>query len=295
MDIINFISLQVKCPVCNKSLMDDDYKIDNESSIKLFVESAGKTGTLRMSSIYGSYNYLADVDLPANELTKFFCPHCRELLLSNDNCNTCEAPMVSLNLDIGGKISFCSRKGCTDHNIGFEDLSVALKKLYQDYEYSPKHKIKQEDVFMHDKKEKEKSDAEITKEIIETGSFLQIYCPHCKKTLIEDAMFKLRIINEKNEMGYLMLSPYLNVFSSKSTIYLPEEKELNDIRCFQCDASLKVPERKCDKCGTTIAKVMVSAHTKMIDFYICARKGCIWHGLSENDLEDIRLEDSVEW
>ena len=30
-------------------------------------------------------------------------------------------------------------------------------------------------------------------------------------------------------------------------------------------------------------------------FYICSRKGCTWHGLNKNDLENIRLEDSLEW
>jgi hypothetical protein len=33
----------------------------------------------------------------------------------------------------------------------------------------------------------------------------------------------------------------------------------------------------------------------MIDFFICAKKGCTWHGLNKKDLDDIRLEDSVEW
>ena len=108
-------------------------------------------------------------------------------------------------------------------------------------------------------------------------------------------MLKLRILNEKDEEGYIMLSPYLNVFSSKSTIYLPEEKELKDIKCYHCNTSLKIPDNKCEKCGTAIAKVLVGARTKMIDFYICSKKGCTWHGLSKKDLDDIRLEDSNEW
>ena len=108
-------------------------------------------------------------------------------------------------------------------------------------------------------------------------------------------MMKLKILNEKNEEGVFMLAPYLNVFTSKSTIVLPEEKEVSDIRCCHCDTSLKVPEKKCEKCGTTIAKIIVGARTKMIDFYICSRKGCTWHGLNKADLENIRLEDSLEW
>jgi hypothetical protein len=33
----------------------------------------------------------------------------------------------------------------------------------------------------------------------------------------------------------------------------------------------------------------------MIDFFVCAKKGCTWHGLSKEDLDEIRLEDSMEW
>jgi len=294
MNAINFISLQVKCPYCNKSLMDTQHSIDNEPSIKLFVESAGKNGTLRLSSIYGSFNYLSDIDFVENDLQKFQCPHCREELLSTDKCSTCDAPMVTLTLDIGGKVSFCSRKGCQGHNIGFEDLSIALKKMYLDFEPGAKVKFKQDEIVVSEKV-KVKTEAEINKEIIESGSFLNIYCPICNKSLIDDEMLKLRIINEKGEEGYIMLSPYLNVFSSKSTIYLPEEKELNDIKCYHCNTSLKIPNNKCEKCGTAIAKVLVGARTKMIDFYICSKKGCTWHGLSKKDLDDIRLEDSNEW
>ena len=43
------------------------------------------------------------------------------------------------------------------------------------------------------------------------------------------------------------------------------------------------------------AKINVSASSKLIDFYICTKKGCKWHGLSEEDLYSIKLEESDEW
>ena len=52
---------------------------------------------------------------------------------------------------------------------------------------------------------KPKTAAEENKEIIESGSYLMSYCPHCKKSLIPDDMLKLKIINEKDEEGYVML------------------------------------------------------------------------------------------
>jgi hypothetical protein len=297
MSTVNFISLKVKCPVCSKSLMDNDHKVDNEPSIKLSIESCGKKGTIRLSSVYGSFNYLTDFEISDQEIVSFSCPYCREELDTSELCKLCDAPMVSLILDLGGKVSFCSRKGCQDHSVGFEDLSMALKKLYQDYGVNADvHKLKPtRDEVYTPIKTKQKSEADDHKEIIESGSFLHVYCPFCRKSLITDDMLKLKILNEKGESGYIMSSPYLNVFTSKSTIYLPEEKEVKDILCMHCDTSLKIPERSCEKCGSTIAKVVVGARTKMIDFYICSRKGCTWHGLNENDLENIKLEDSLEW
>jgi hypothetical protein len=42
-------------------------------------------------------------------------------------------------------------------------------------------------------------------------------------------------------------------------------------------------------------QINVSAMSRMIDFYFCSRKGCKWHGLSNEDLNFIKLEDSAEW
>ncbi len=294
MNAINFISLQVKCPHCSKSLMDDQFNIDNLPSIKLSADCRGKYGTLRLSSIYGSFNSDTDLDFIQKEIANIYCPHCRANLFTKEQCKTCDAPMVTLLLEIGGKVTFCSRKGCQAHNIGLEDLSVALKLMHLEFEQGDKVKFESDDIITPERV-KPKSDKDLHKEIIESGTFLHIYCPYCRKTLIEDEMLKLSILNEKNEKGFVMLSPYLNVFSAKSTVSIPEEKELKDIKCFHCDTSLKINEDNCQKCGSAIAKVWVSARTKMIDFFICSKKGCTWHGLSKNDLDDIRLEDSLEW
>ena len=51
----------------------------------------------------------------------------------------------------------------------------------------------------------------------------------------------------------------------------------------------------CPECGSEVAKISVAALSKMIDFYICSKKGCTWHGLSDNDIKDIMFEDSEEW
>jgi predicted RNA-binding Zn-ribbon protein involved in translation (DUF1610 family) len=288
----NFITVQVKCPHCGKSLMDHDHKVDNEPGIHLLVKTPSKTGMIWLSSIYGSYNFFTNAEMDDTDVAVFSCPFCKEEITSKERCGTCDAPMSTLILDIGGKINFCTRKGCKNHNIGFEDFSTALTKFYQDFDYHGKG-TDTTHAQHHDKAEKTAS--EENKEIIESGAFLQSYCPHCKKSLIENDMLKLKIVNENKESGYIMLSPYLNVFSSKSTIFLPEDKKLDDIMCPHCEKSLMIPDGKCERCGTQIAKILVGARTKMIDFFVCSKKGCTWHGLSKDDLSDIRLEDSLEW
>lgn len=282
------ISLKLKCPVCGKSLMDKEHLVDNEPSISLNVKIADQSGEIHLSSIYGSYNYTTNIDMPKGEVAEFFCPHCKSLITSDAECLTCSAPMVPFYLDMGGKVAICSRSGCKNHFVEFEDLSVALRKLYQEYGLAGKDNFK--------------PDREITrieqpvdekKEILESGTFLNSYCPHCHKSLIEDNMLKLKIHN--GEEGFLLLSPYLNVFTSKSTIFLEEDKTLKDIRCWHCNKSLIPVNKSCGKCGSDVVKIEVTARTKLVDFYICTKKGCRWHGLSEDDYYDIRLQDSLEW
>ena len=287
-----FVSLSLKCTHCGESLMDKEHLVDNEPSIKLVVEKSGKEGIINLSSIYGSYNYICDIEIPPGEIAVFKCTHCKAVLNSKPECLNCGADMVPFYLDMGGKVSICSRSGCKNHHVEFEDLSMALRKLYQEYGFRGRKYPKKEQPSEQQSKTVEKPVDEHT-EIIETGTFLQSYCPHCRKSLIVNDMLKLKIIN--GEEGFLLLSPYLNSFTSKSTIYLPEDKPVTDIMCFHCDASLVENDKSCGKCGSPVAKINISASSKLIDFYICTKKGCRWHGLSEEDLYSIKLEESDEW
>ena len=271
------MSFKVKCPMCGDSLMDHDQLIDNESSIKLNIEINDKKGSINLSSIYGSYNYKSDIEMIQGEVVNFYCPHCNEQILSDLNCLTCKAPMIPFHLHMGGKVSICSRTGCKDHKVEFDDLSIALNKLYQEYGFGAEHSGLEIES-KPKKKSKKKLASEEKKEIIESGTFLQTYCPHCKKSLLEDGMLKVKILN--GESGFLMLSPYLNVFSSKSTVFLPEDKTIRNVSCQHCDKTLISESKACGKCGSPVAKIAVSARTKLLDFYLCTKKGCKWHGLS---------------
>lgn len=290
----NFISLKVKCPVCSKSFMDKNQMVDNKPGIRLKISHGDNKGLIWLSSVYESYNHHTELEIPDKEIVKFYCPECNSSLEFMENCEMCDAPLIKFNLDMGGKITICSRKGCKNHFIGFVDLSVALKKFYNDHGYSAgsayperlhKHKVLEQDF--------DEDDKDI--DTIKSGTFLQPFCPHCNKSLLENDMIKLRVIKTDNEKGHIMLSPYLNVFTSRTTVVLPEQQVISDIQCFHCKKSLLLKDKDCKECGSTIARILINTNQKLVDFFICSKKGCTWHGLSDEDYYNLRLDDSLEW
>ena len=291
-ELPNLVSLRVKCPVCGHSLMDEGRPIDNCPSIKLNVKVGEKSGVIHLSSVWESYNYLCSIETPKHEILELSCPHCSSVLKGKTDCELCKAPMIPLDLELGGDVCICSRMGCKSHFVKFVDFSFALKKLYIEAGYQGRPYV--EDMSEIPKKKIPATEEEENIELVRTGTFLHTYCPHCKKSLIEEGSIKLKIDRGDKE-GFMMLSPYLNVFTSRSTIRLTEDQLLANIRCFHCDQSLETPEEKCGECGSRVARMVVGAASRLVDFYVCAKKGCTWHGLSREDMNDIRLEQSLEW
>ncbi len=127
------VSLNAKCPHCGKSFMDEEFKLHDVASIKLNIETTANRGTIRLCSTYGCYDHVCDFDLKESEIAKFYCPHCNKELVCKDNCETCDAPMIPLTLKLGGKVFICSRHGCSNHFVAFEDLATEVRKFYHEY------------------------------------------------------------------------------------------------------------------------------------------------------------------
>jgi hypothetical protein len=291
-ELPNLISLRVNCPVCGHSLMDNDRPVDNCPSIRLKVDVGKKSGVINLSSVWESLNYVCTIETPKKEIPKLSCPHCNSAFKGKADCQVCDAPMIPLDLELGGDVCICSRMGCRSHFVKFVDFSFALKQLYIDAGYQGRPYV--EDMSLTPKKKVPVTEEEEHIEIMRTGTFLQTYCPHCKKSLIHEGSIKLKIDRGKKE-GFLMLSPYLNIFTSRSTIRLTEDEIMANIRCFHCDHSLEISGMMCGECGSRVARVVVGATRRLVDFHICSKKGCTWHGLSREDMNDIRLEESLEW
>jgi len=272
--------------------MDENRPVDNCPSIKLNIAIGEDTGVIHLSSVWESYNYVCSIETPKKQIIHLSCPHCNTKIKGTTECDVCEAPMIPLALELGGDVSICSRVGCRNHFVKFVDLTFALKQLYIDAGFQGRPYV--EDMSIPTRKEVPKSEEEEQIELMRSGTFLMTYCPHCKKSLIEENSIKLKV-NRGDKTGYLMLSPYLNIFTSRSTIRLPEDKFIGDIKCIHCDGSLMMKEKACEECGSKTARVVVGATRRLVDFYICSKKGCTWHGLSKEDMDDIRLEESLEW
>lgn len=127
------IQVNVKCPKCDKSLMDEEHKIDEHPSVKVMIEHENKKGLVRLSSLYGSYKLESELSVPQGEVVRFFCPFCGSDLTGTRKCDDCGAPMIPLKFFDGGLVQICSRKGCKKHLIEFENLENELLAFYNAY------------------------------------------------------------------------------------------------------------------------------------------------------------------
>jgi NADH:ubiquinone oxidoreductase subunit E len=116
--------IQVNCPRCNHSLMDFDYLIDGQPSIRVTVSHGHDHGWLRLSSLYGSYNVEAEHEAPKDAVVNFFCPHCHAELRGAAACPECGAPMVPMIVRDGGVVQICSRRGCKGHMLDVNGVNV---------------------------------------------------------------------------------------------------------------------------------------------------------------------------
>ena len=131
----NLISLKVKCPHCDHSLMDYTHFLNAKPSIKLHIHVKDQEGEINLCSTYGCYDKISTIDLPENEIVRLSCHHCKQELPVSAICDVCKAPLVYLNLEKGGKVHACSRIGCDKHAVSFEDIYSTLSNFYNEFEY----------------------------------------------------------------------------------------------------------------------------------------------------------------
>jgi methionyl-tRNA synthetase len=127
------LQVSVNCFNCHKSLEDDKVLINNFPSVKTKAQCKHGEGYLYLSSTYGSFQTEAEMPLEEGEIIKLFCPHCDKTLVVDETCEVCGANMARVDLDVGGLIHFCTRKGCYTHHIEFADINGELRSFIEKY------------------------------------------------------------------------------------------------------------------------------------------------------------------
>jgi hypothetical protein len=128
------LKLEVSCPKCKADLADDAVAVAGDPGLHFLIACEGEEGSVYLSPRYGCHETIQTIELPAGAAVDFFCPHCREPLNTSQNCPDCAAARVDLELaETGGLITFCSRYGCQNHEIRFQDASTEMRLFLKRY------------------------------------------------------------------------------------------------------------------------------------------------------------------
>jgi hypothetical protein len=110
--------------------MEPEVQVDGLDSILFIAKVGNSQGHLYLSQIYGSYNKIfRHVEDMVGSIVECSCPRCNTPFPVVGTCE-CAAPIIALNLKHGGIINVCTRNGCKEHSLEFEDINAAFS-LFQ--------------------------------------------------------------------------------------------------------------------------------------------------------------------
>jgi len=116
--------IEVSCPHCGRSLMDEMHLTDGRPTILATAAFDHKRGWIRWSSLYGRCTAESEQKIPIHTIVDFLCPHCRCKLLGPANCLECGAPMAQMAVRGGGTLLICSRSGCSGHMLSLQSADL---------------------------------------------------------------------------------------------------------------------------------------------------------------------------
>ncbi|MGV8038680.1 MAG: hypothetical protein AB2L07_00870 [Thermoanaerobaculaceae bacterium] len=105
--------MKLRCPQCRELLTQGSQVV-----LDAYVEATHQDGQVALSAVFGDYSLQTDLEIPEGAVASFRCPRCDSSLMVTAHCKICGASMVSLNIDEGGYLEFCGRRGCKAHSIG---------------------------------------------------------------------------------------------------------------------------------------------------------------------------------
>jgi len=262
--------LKCHCPHCGQSLISEDWILLD------VVNQARERGVLRLSPYLNFFDSSSTIQLTEwQEVHDLSCPHCRHTLKEPDaQCASCHSRVARLQVRAGTDsfdLLFCLRKNCRWHGLSEEAKGTIILEA-SGFEEPKDHK-----------------------EFIKSGTKLQLFCPLCKTGLVQGDDLVVHVRDRQGQLSVMKLSPYLNVFTSECSLFLPAGEEVTDMICPHCNRSLWLDNKHCEACGARAAKFLVKAFVLDVDFYVCMRLKCHWHGLGPKDRQRIILDESLEW
>jgi hypothetical protein len=258
-------ALECFCPSCGETLVEGEH-------LKLNVERAsGERGLLRLSPFLNVFECSSTIGLPeGEEVADLVCPRCgRTLKVPHRACGDCGSGAARLHVRVESeRVDFfiCMRKSCHWHGIS---EAVRSRLILETAGFR---------------------DPINETELIQTGTRLQCHCPHCKGSLVSGEDIVVAIEDTHGNGGTLQLSPYLNVFRAECSLPLARGEEVAEMKCRACNASLMSATRRCQLCGARSARFRVKTAYHDVDFHICARRMCHWHGLDDESRRRVRLD-----
>jgi len=114
--------IEVRCPHCKEMLTEG-----SKMSLRGHVRESQKDGVLELSAVFGDYSVKTDLELKDGWIVDFSCPKCDASVMEAVGCKLCGAPRASLDIEGGGTLELCSRRGCKGHALGgFGDVDQMM-------------------------------------------------------------------------------------------------------------------------------------------------------------------------
>lgn len=125
--------VMVKCPhpFCGKSLIDPEHQLNGSPATIIKARKGVVERNIQLSSIYDDYTVVIppELDIKDGDIVVLGCPHCGRPLPELGVCPDCGAPLAKIDLESGGEMVICSRKGCKHHGIEFNNSNDLMAFL----------------------------------------------------------------------------------------------------------------------------------------------------------------------
>jgi len=126
----HMLIMNLCCPQCGE-LLTEGSKVHLDAQVK----ETKQDGEVRLSAIFGDYAIETDLKIEEGNVVEFRCAKCDASIMLPLPCKVCGAPMASLNIQSGGYIEFCSRRGCKGHALGgigdIDEMMSLMNRMFE--------------------------------------------------------------------------------------------------------------------------------------------------------------------